>query len=985
MGVTVFLALLATTGVLWFCVRPGATARMQGAAHLLTLLPAVLASLVLLQADSARQSNGPPEGTAAWRVTLAGLQFRLSPGQTLRLGGDADTDHVYVRGMPAGLLQLERNATGELIFKRGASGGVAIVRALEAPTNSSSAENDPVWGGFAVPDGARFCRSERGPCANGVGLSWSAEDGQLRDAANQPLCVLPPAFSGSQRAGELRVYTLADYARPACKGDRSFAWGAKQPASEFFYWGGSEAAPQLYMFPAEGVRYAVAQPDGSFAARQATELRLAVGETRDVYFHRYVRTAASDTPGAAARISRIRDIRSFRIRHTAAGRDSLIEVFLHTPEATRVGLGPGATLTISSKVSNPATLADGAALAGFEVIGAPAATELLNLLKLQSGSREFESWAGQASGCFDGATTLTIRGMARLDCAPVGRWFSIGDPQHVQAKVRVAPLQVPSAWIAALWTLALVNLLIRAAVALPLAQRVVLAFLEVMLTLRLLIAFDASLVDARQEGTVAAAWLALLCMPLVFELLARVPVSTLRAGGARLAKLIAAGAGVWLIGAALDLDSVAAWRGALGQDAGSVLIVCVALAIALATLAHLAGPIVRMVREQLDRLPPWAPLLPLIALTLLHVSLALLGVREQIGGLRLSTLLVPLLVLAWGHWYVMVAQPANTSAKITAALALAFAPLSGFILARDNGAYVYFLALAVCLLPLAWRYLKEHWLACTVAGVLLSALLLAAFGLLDAAFSGLIVVAGVVAVAAGGALFVLHRGGRLAVDPRVLWAVPAALTLTGIVTLHVSSLVLGSSNAVTAAAAPKVQDLDRIVDIQGNSIRLLDLIAPRTVEQLGLRQGYEQRAAMSEMFAYGATLAGRGWPSAATPRELRQTHVDDAVAAVHLLAPFGRIGALGLTAFLVVFAVSVARLLTGRVDIAAQQARLAATLIVVVSLYMLFANIGVVPFTGRNFYFLSVASNSDLLEGGLLLALVAVALLSQPQPQEVRP
>jgi hypothetical protein len=37
---------------------------------------------------------------------------------------------------------------------------------------------------------------------------------------------------------------------------------------------------------------------------------------------------------------------------------------------------------------------------------------------------------------------------------------------------------------------------------------------------------------------------------------------------------------------------------------------------------------------------------------------------------------------------------------------------------------------------------------------------------------------------------------------------------------------------------------------------------------------------------------------------------------------------------------------------------------------MLFANLGLTPFTGRNFYFLAVASGSDLLEGGLLLAVV---------------
>jgi hypothetical protein len=35
----------------------------------------------------------------------------------------------------------------------------------------------------------------------------------------------------------------------------------------------------------------------------------------------------------------------------------------------------------------------------------------------------------------------------------------------------------------------------------------------------------------------------------------------------------------------------------------------------------------------------------------------------------------------------------------------------------------------------------------------------------------------------------------------------------------------------------------------------------------------------------------------------------------------------------------------------------------------------VVPFTGRNFYFLSVQSESDLIEGGLLLVITLVGAI----------
>jgi cell division protein FtsW (lipid II flippase) len=337
-----------------------------------------------------------------------------------------------------------------------------------------------------------------------------------------------------------------------------------------------------------------------------------------------------------------------------------------------------------------------------------------------------------------------------------------------------------------------------------------------------------------------------------------------------------------------------------------------------------------------------------------------------------------LLVLAWGNWYVRMARPATSWSDVARALLVAFLPLVGFVLARDNGAYVYFMALAVVLLPLAWPWLATQWLAAMLVGVLATAVLLAGFAALDSSFATLFTVALVMAVAGAAGLYLLRRSGRLQLQPHAAWALPAGLAAAGVAALHLGSAVVNAGSTVSASQPVQIADLERIVAIDGNSIRLLDLIAPRTVEGLGLRQGYEQRAAMSEMFAYAATLTGRGWPGTAMPRELRVTHVDDAVTAVHLVAPFGRIAALGLAGLLGAFALGSAVLLRAREDVSAQQARLAVATLLSVSLYMLFANIGVVPFTGRNFYFLSVASNSDLLEGGLLLAIVAWALTSAP-------
>jgi len=1004
-GITLFFALSAIALALWYCVQRG------GSAHVLTLAPALLVSVVLLQSDS-----GGTSSAAAWRVTLAGLQFQLAPGQSIRFGGDPRADHVFVRGMPPGLLRLQRTPSGALALEQSPpEGGVVIIRDVEAPvtdavdpaaasSDAPASAYEAQWGGIAIAPGRKFCRSDRAECS-AVSLSWSlrGEQAVLHDAAERELCALPMNSKGrsAERGGELRIYTLADYARAQCSADVPFAWSKSQPAEEFLYWRDA----QLYLFPAAGAKYAIGRAEGGFELRSARLHTLADGEQRDVYFHRYVRQDSSAAVPGSASVGRIRDIRSFRVRHVAPeqARDSTVEVFLHTPESTRVSLGPEALLTITSKVANPATLAEGAAMAGFEVIGAPAAAELLNVLKLESGSRQFEGWAGQGQGCFDGAATLTIRGMSRLDCAPAGRWFAIGDAQYLQAKVRVASLQVPSTWLAAIWTLVLANLLIRAALGLSLPVRVVLVCLESLLALRLLIACDAALVDAKQEGTVAAAWLALLCLPAAFELTVRSGAAMLYAGAARVARLLLLAAGVGLLATSLGFSDGAALRAVFAQDVGVVLLVAVTLGVALLLLLRVAGPAVHWLGASFsDWTTPRAAALMLVALAAVHSALALAGVREQIGGLRVSTLLVPLLVLAWGNWYVRMARPAATWTEVARALGAAFLPLVGFILARDNGAYVYFLGLAAGLLPLAWPWLKQHWMSALLAGLLLSAVLLAGFALLDTSFSTLFAVALVAAVVAAAGLYVLQRGGRLGLQPLAAWALPAGFAVAGVLALHLSSALLNADTQVRAATPVTASELERIVGIEGNSIRLLDLIAPRTVEGLGLRQGYEQRAAMSEMFSYGATLTGRGWPSSAAPRELRVTHVDDAVTAVHVLAPFGRITALGLAGLLVAFALGSASWLRARPDISpdiapdagraaasesvfAQQARLALAVLLTVSLYMLFANIGVVPFTGRNFYFLSVASNSDLLEGGLLLVIIAAGLVGRVEPAPTVP
>jgi hypothetical protein len=97
--------------------------------------------------------------------------------------------------------------------------------------------------------------------------------------------------------------------------------------------------------------------------------------------------------------------------------------------------------------------------------------------------------------------------------------------------------------------------------------------------------------------------------------------------------------------------------------------------------------------------------------------------------------------------------------------------------------------------------------------------------------------------------------------------------------------------------------------------------------------------------------------------------MDDNVAAVHLMAPFGRLGAAAL--LLLLFAQarwadgppggpSSARSTLGLVSL---------WTVFFAAAYMVLDNLQLLPFTGKNIYFLSPASTGDLWEGTVMFAL----------------
>ena len=103
-------------------------------------------------------------------------------------------------------------------------------------------------------------------------------------------------------------------------------------------------------------------------------------------------------------------------------------------------------------------------------------------------------------------------------------------------------------------------------------------------------------------------------------------------------------------------------------------------------------------------------------------------------------------------------------------------------------------------------------------------------------------------------------------------------------------------------------------------------------------------------------------------------HLNDNVTAIHLIAPFGRLGAAAFLALLAAAALFYTRAALAEPLSPLQFAGIAALWTIFgAALYMILANLEVLPFTGKNVYFLAAASGSDLLEGAILIALAMLA------------
>jgi hypothetical protein len=244
------------------------------------------------------------------------------------------------------------------------------------------------------------------------------------------------------------------------------------------------------------------------------------------------------------------------------------------------------------------------------------------------------------------------------------------------------------------------------------------------------------------------------------------------------------------------------------------------------------------------------------------------------------------------------------------------------------------------------------------------------------------------AFVAGGAVvlfFVLWK------QPATAWLLPAAFTIA--LGLSFQLPVLPSA---TLGAGPAVQDanaereLDNQMHKTQNILRIWYSVRPGDAGDFATSSAQNLGAAMAHLHDYGACpdskwpgcLRGHGYLAIPRPTVLAPYQLNDNVTAIHLIAPFGRLGAAAFLLLLGAIALLYTRAVLRREGAPSPLllAGIAALWTIFgAALYMMLANLEVLPFTGKNVYFLAAASGSDLLEGAILIAL-AMAATARPRP-----
>lgn len=686
------------------------------------------------------------------------------------------------------------------------------------------------------------------------------------------------------------------------------------------------------------------------------------------------------------------EVRSFRASLVRRDDGAMVRVLLDTPQvsvlqgkdlrdeaAQRTGVAsfqiagaiPPPTITYNSASQGPRPIES------IAILGGVFRDQLQQVIDV----RPYDSDAKT-----DGITVHASGGDAVV---PSGRTIALGESAH--AIVRFT--RIDRGWIGlslAVWVILLGAL---TALAATWQQRrapavwALFLWLEVLLTFRILIAFEAGMISRSPAAFQALprALIAYALCPLILSLFTA-------AKNRRPLLLFAHAAFVFYTVLAVkrnfgDVADLSVWP--YLAYAGCIAALACGVT-ALWPYRRVSLPIFPWVARHMCALAPknyWS-VLALVGVAVLVRGIAIaLGFKEEITlGVRVSfsIFFVPLLAFLTGYLFVWQTSAerferryANTFLVVAAILGLAIPKA-----AHDIGAAIYLfpvLLLAAIAGPRRQdgtrsQPLRPAWfdtsLLAATALLCVVALFLYTHRILPLALYG------------SGALMLVCFGVMCWRAPRAAWMAPALLVLVGLFAVYFLSAYQPSLPDPRSLSPSRLKTaIQDYSEVSRNQQRLLALSAPQLLADLGTKEAEELSAAVTHMADYAsAKPLGAGYLNVAPSSELQRYQMNDNVSAIHLLAPYGRLG----TAFFLIAqilaagVVTAARFPDARAVSQATPGSICGLLclwtLVFVSLYMVLANAGLVPFTGRNVYLLSVASIGDVIEAMVLFCIARMTL-----------
>jgi hypothetical protein len=235
----------------------------------------------------------------------------------------------------------------------------------------------------------------------------------------------------------------------------------------------------------------------------------------------------------------------------------------------------------------------------------------------------------------------------------------------------------------------------------------------------------------------------------------------------------------------------------------------------------------------------------------------------------------------------------------------------------------------------------------------------------------------------------------------VQWRYPA-LWLVPVLTPAVLVALFAGWLAVKGPVPSPADGLGRYVaeaiQWDRNSVRMLAYLQPERVAEIGTKTSLESLDQTTSLGPLTSGLVGHGYLTPSYIRTaLRDYQYSDNLSAVHIIWPWGRIGALAVLAVILagIAALQTTAPVADRQRAPPRVSREAPDWVRITALgagltflwtgaYMVLANLNWVPFTGRNVYLLAVTSGGDLAEGFVLVLMAALAVAGLRASNEAR-